>query len=193
MFYNVPTMGHNCQSNASNELFLVSNGFVIIEMNSLTVWVSFSLQTISFTLTLFVADYCTPLGIIIYCYYFIVKAIVQHERALREQAAKMNVTSLRSKADTGDSAEIRVAKAALLNISLWVAMWTPYASIVIQGALGYQHTITPLVTILPALIAKSASIANPIIFAISHPKYRLVHFRFILALAMIYQLTGGVA
>ena len=47
-------------------------------------------------------------------------------------------------------------------------------AIVLQGAVGNQNKITPLVTILPALIAKSASIANPIVYAISHPKYRLV-------------------
>jgi r-opsin len=87
----------------------------------------------------------------------------------------MNVTSLRSNVDqNAQSAEIRVAKVALMNITLWIAMWTPYAAIVLRGAYGNQDKITPLVTILPALIAKSASIANPIIYAISHPKYRLV-------------------
>ena len=71
--------------------------------------------------------------------------------------------------------EIRVAKVAFANIFLWVAMWTPYAAIVLQGAVGNQDKITPLVTILPALIAKTASVANPIVYAISHPRYRLVH------------------
>ena len=42
----------------------------------------------------------------------------------------MNVTSLRSNVDqNAQSAEIRVAKVALANIALWVAMWTPYAGI----------------------------------------------------------------
>lgn len=87
----------------------------------------------------------------------------------------MNVSSLRSNVDVNaQSAEMRIAKVALMNISLWVAMWTPYAAIVLQGALGNQEKITPLVTILPALVCKCASIANPIIYAISHPKYRLV-------------------
>ena len=116
-----------------------------------------------------------PLIVIVFCYYHIVNAIIHHEKALRDQAKKMNVTSLRSNADqNAQSAEIRIAKVAMINISLWVAMWTPYAAIVLQGALGNQNKITPLVTIMPALIAKSASIANPIIYAISHPKYRLV-------------------
>ena len=87
----------------------------------------------------------------------------------------MNVTSLRSNADqNAQSAEIRIAKIAMINISLWVIMWTPYASIAMQGVWGNQANIAPLVTIIPALLAKSASVANPIIYAISHPKYRLV-------------------
>ena len=87
----------------------------------------------------------------------------------------MNVTSLRSNADqNAQSAEIRIAKVAMLNISLWLVMWTPYAAIALQGVWGNQDTITPLVTIIPSLMTKAASVANPIIYAISHPRYRLV-------------------
>lgn len=130
--------------------------------------------TVSYTMTLFATNYIAPLFIIVFCYFFIVKAIADHERSLREQAAKMNVASLRSNADANaQSAEIRIAKVAMLNISVWLICWTPYAAICVQGAIGNQDNITPLVTILPALIAKSASLCNPIIYAISHPKYRL--------------------
>ena len=116
-----------------------------------------------------------PLLIISYCYYHIVRAIFHHEKELREQAKKMNVTSLRSNTDqNAQSAEMRIAKVAMLNISLWVIMWTPYAAICLQGIYGNQDKITPLVTVLPAIIAKASSISNPIIYAISHPKYRLV-------------------
>lgn len=87
----------------------------------------------------------------------------------------MNRTSLRSNdAQHAQNGEMRIAKIALVNIALWVAMWTPYAAIVMQGAVGNQDIITPFVTTVPALIAKTASIANPVIYAISHPKYRLV-------------------
>ena len=45
----------------------------------------------------------------------IVKAVVAHEAALRAQAKKMNVDSLRSNAkDDGDSAEVRIAKVRLV-------------------------------------------------------------------------------
>jgi r-opsin len=62
-----------------------------------------------------------------------VKTIFDHEKTLRDQAKKMNVTSLRSNADSNAaSAEIKIAKVALCNIALWAAMWTPYAAIVLK-------------------------------------------------------------
>ena len=133
------------------------------------------IQTETYVMCITFFDYFVPLIIISYCYYHIVQAIFDHEKALREQAKKMNVTSLRSNTDqNATSAEMRIAKVALINISLWVGMWTPYVAICLQGIYGSQDKITPLVTVLPALIAKSTSISNPIIYAISHPKYRLV-------------------
>ncbi len=50
----------------------------------------------SYSLFIFFFDFCVPLMFISYFYSFIVKAVVAHERALREQAKKMNVESLRS-------------------------------------------------------------------------------------------------
>lgn len=49
--------------------------------------------------------------LIIYYYSQIVSHVINHERALREQAKKMNVESLRSNASTNaQTAEIRIAK-----------------------------------------------------------------------------------
>ena len=77
--------------------------------------------------------YCTPLSFIVFCYFFIVQTIFEHEKTLRDQAKKMNVTSLRSNPDANaQSAEIRIAKVALCNIALWAGMWTPYAAIVLK-------------------------------------------------------------
>jgi r-opsin len=39
-----------------------------------------------------------------------VKAVVMHEAALKAQAKKMNVESLRSGDQSGESAEIKIAK-----------------------------------------------------------------------------------
>jgi len=132
----------------------------------------FNLRT--FGIAIFVFDFCIPASIIIFAYVLIVKAIVAHESSMRAQAKKMNVSNLRSNADAqAQSAEVRIAKVALTNVSLWMICWVPYASVVVQGLFFDQTKITPLVSMLPALLAKSASCYNPITYAINHPKFRL--------------------
>lgn len=62
----------------------------------------------------------------------------------REQAKKMNVESLRSNQASGaESAEIRIAKAALTVCFLFVASWTPYGVMALIGAFGDQQLLTP--------------------------------------------------
>lgn len=128
----------------------------------------------SFGLFLFISCYCIPITVITFVYSQIVNAIRQHEKALRAQAKKMNVENLRSNADANkQSAEVRIAKVAVSNVFLWVITWTPYAAVVMKGLFGNQDDLTPLVSALPGLICKTASVYNPIMFAISHPKFRL--------------------
>lgn len=87
----------------------------------------------SFGICIFFFDFCIPLFIIVFAYMFIVKAIVAHEKAMRDQAKKMNVSNLRSNAEANaQSAEVRIAKVAMTNVALWLVCWTPYASVVVQ-------------------------------------------------------------
>lgn len=116
--------------------------------------------------------YLAPLFLICRSYWFIIAAVAAHENAMREQAKKMNVKSLRSSEDTEKSAEGKLAKVALVTISLWFMAWTPYG---ILNFLGFFQSdlLTPLGTIWGAVFAKACSAYNPIVYGISHPKYRL--------------------
>jgi r-opsin len=125
------------------------------------------------------ANYILPIAIIAGCYYFIVHAVFKHEEELRAQAKKMNVASLRSNNDQQQvSAEIRIAKVSIMNVSMWLTAWTPFAVICIMGTWGDVSKITPLVSAIPVILAKTSCAYNPLIYAISHPKYREV-IRFI--------------
>ncbi|XP_045760488.1 opsin-1-like [Maniola jurtina] len=115
--------------------------------------------------------YYTPLLLIIYSYFFIVQAVAAHEKAMREQAKKMNVASLRSSDQANTSAECKLAKVALMTISLWFMAWTPYLVINYAGIFETM-TISPLVTIWGSVFAKANAVYNPIVYGISHPKYR---------------------
>ncbi|XP_046401905.1 rhodopsin-like [Ischnura elegans] len=115
--------------------------------------------------------YLLPLGIIIYAYWFIVQAVAAHEKQMREQAKKMNVASLRSSESQATSAECKLAKVALMTISLWFIAWTPYLIINVAGIFA-PKSLSPLASIWGAVFAKANAVYNPIVYGISHPKYR---------------------
>ncbi|KAI4464210.1 opsin [Holotrichia oblita] len=127
----------------------------------------------SYILVYSVFVYFMPLFGIIYSYWFIVQAVAAHEKAMREQAKKMNVASLRSSEAAQTSAECKLAKVALMTISLWFVAWTPYLVTNYTGIFEGAK-ITPLATIWCSLFAKANAVYNPIVYGISHPKYRQV-------------------
>nr|APY20556.1 ultraviolet sensitive opsin [Aleochara curtula] len=127
-----------------------------------------------FVAVLFTFSYVIPMCMIIYFYSQIVGHVFSHEKALREQAKKMNVESLRSNQNANQqSAEVRIAKAAITICFLFVAAWTPYAVLAMIGAFGDQSLLTPGVTMIPALACKSVACLDPYVYAISHPRYRM--------------------
>lgn len=127
-----------------------------------------------FVAVIFTCSYVFPMSTIIYYYSQIVSHVVQHEKTLREQAKKMNVESLRSNQGTSnESAEIRIAKAAITICFLFVASWTPYGVLSLIGAFGDSSLLTPSVTMIPACTCKLVACLDPYVYAISHPKYRI--------------------
>merc|ERR1712142_316058 len=135
-------------------------------------YLSQDISTITYNLFMIIFDYFIPLMIIIGSYAMIIKSISAHEASMRAQAAKMNVKSLRTQDANEQRAEIRIAKTALFNIALWIICWTPYTIITYKGCIGQFDGLRPLTTTLPALLAKSASVYNPVVYAIGHPKFR---------------------
>ena len=120
-------------------------------------------------------QYGINIVIIVGSYVFIVQTVFKHEEELRQQAKKMNVASLRSNSDQqAISAEIRAAKIAIVNVCLWIFAWTPFTAIAMIGVWYDAAFITPLISELQILCAKTSAVYNPIIYALSHPKYREV-------------------
>ncbi|KPI93338.1 Opsin-1 [Papilio xuthus] len=109
-------------------------------------------------------------GMVVYIF-TTTKAVAAHEKTMRQQAKKMNVASLRSVDDTNTSAECKLAKVALMTISLWFMAWTPYTVINYTGVFE-TASISPLATIWGSVFAKANAVYNPIVYGISHPKYR---------------------
>lgn len=123
---------------------------------------------------IFFCSYLVPMTMIIIYYSQIVSHVFAHEKQLREQAKKMNVESLRSNAgQSKETAEIRIAKAAITICFLFVASWTPYGVMALIGAFGDKTLLTPGVTMIPACCCKLVACIDPYVYAISHPRYRM--------------------
>ncbi|KAL5240938.1 hypothetical protein ACI65C_008348 [Semiaphis heraclei] len=131
-------------------------------------------ETRAFIGIMFVICYVIPVSLVIFFYSQIVSHVFNHEKALREQAKKMNVDSLRSNQDANaQSAEVRIAKAAITICCLFIASWTPYAVVAMIGAFGDRSLLTPGITMIPAIFCKTVACFDPYVYAISHPRYRL--------------------
>uniref|UniRef100_A0A8D9EIQ1 Opsin, blue-sensitive n=2 Tax=Cacopsylla melanoneura TaxID=428564 RepID=A0A8D9EIQ1_9HEMI len=128
--------------------------------------------TRSFVATIFVWAYVIPLLLIVFFYIQLLGHVRGHERMLKEQAKKMNVKSLVSNQDKEKSAEIRIAKVAILIFCLFLISWTPYATIALTGCFGNRNVITPMLGMIPAVAAKIVSCIDPWIYAINHPRFR---------------------
>ncbi|XP_045149422.1 melanopsin isoform X2 [Echinops telfairi] len=152
-------------------------------------YMSFTPSVRAYTMLLFCFVFFLPLLVIIYCYIFIFRAIRETGRALQTfGACEGSRDSPRQRQRL--QSEWKMAKIALLVISLFVLSWAPYSTVVLVAFAGYAHVLTPYMNSVPAVIAKASAIHNPIIYAITHPKYRMAIAQHLPCLGMLLGVSG---
>ncbi|XP_064789211.1 melanopsin-A-like [Oncorhynchus masou masou] len=147
-------------------------------------YVTFTPSVRAYTMLLFTFVFFIPLIVIMYCYFFIFRAIRTTNRA---------VTKINCNGSTRDSIksfrrlknEWKMAKIALIVILLYVISWSPYSVVALTAFAGYADFLTPYMNSVPAVIAKASAIHNPIIYAITHPKYRMAIAKYIPCLGVL--------
>ncbi|KAM7370612.1 hypothetical protein PAMP_010141 [Pampus punctatissimus] len=140
-------------------------------------YMTFTPSVRSYTMLLFTFVFFIPLSIIIFCYCCIFRAIRHTTRAI----TKINCEGTRDSAKRFHKmrSEWKMAKIALIVILLFVISWAPYSCAALTAFAGYADMLTPYMNSVPAVIAKASAIHNPIIYAITHPKYRSALSRYI--------------
>uniref|UniRef100_A0A8B9RDM1 Opsin 4a (melanopsin) n=1 Tax=Astyanax mexicanus TaxID=7994 RepID=A0A8B9RDM1_ASTMX len=140
-------------------------------------YVTFTPSVRAYTMLLFIFVFFIPLIVIIYCYFFIFRAI----RITNQDVEKINGNNTRDTIKKFQRLrnEWKMAKVALIVILLYVISWSPYSSVALTAFAGYADMLTPYMNSVPAVIAKASAIHNPIIYAITHPKYRLAIAKYI--------------
>ncbi|KAM4728768.1 melanopsin-like [Anableps anableps] len=130
-------------------------------------YMSFTVTVRTYTVLLFVSVFFIPLTVIAICYLAIFRAV----RRAAQEVKKLSCGET-NKAYERLRSEWRMAKVALGVILLFIISWSPYSAVALTATAGYAHLLTPYMNSVPAVIAKASAIHNPIIYAITHPKYR---------------------
>ncbi|ROT69154.1 opsin [Penaeus vannamei] len=78
-----------------------------------------------------------------------------------------------------------VPEVALMTVTLWFVAWTPYF-VINWGGMFNKPIVTPLFSIWGSVFAKANAVYNPIVYAISHPKYRAALEKKLPCLALQY-------
>lgn len=131
-------------------------------------YMTFTTSVRTYTVMLFVFVFFLPLTLIAACYWAIFRAVQQAGR----EVARLNCGEI-NKAYERLRSEWKMAKVALGVIMLFVVSWAPYSVVALTATAGYAQLLTPYMNSVPAVIAKASAIHNPIIYALTHPKYRI--------------------
>ncbi|XP_069719605.1 melanopsin isoform X2 [Phaenicophaeus curvirostris] len=134
-------------------------------------YMTFTPSVRAYTMLLFCFVFFIPLIAIIYSYVFIFQAVKKANRSIQTFGCKHGNKEFQKQYQRMKN-EWKMAKIALIVILLYVISWSPYSVVALVAFAGYAHILTPFMNSIPAVIAKASVIHNPIIYAITHPKYR---------------------
>ncbi|XP_032047283.1 melanopsin [Aythya fuligula] len=134
-------------------------------------YMTFTPSVRAYTMLLFCFVFFIPLIAIIYSYVFIFEAIKKANKSIQTFGCKHGNKEFQKQYQRMKN-EWKLAKIALIVILLYVISWSPYSVVALVAFAGYSHVLTPFMNSIPAVIAKASAIHNPIIYAITHPKYR---------------------
>ncbi len=129
-----------------------------------------TINNVSYVWAMFAAAFVAPVLIIIYCYVNIVRAVAAQAKEMQKTAEKMGAKM--SKTDNARRQELATAKIVAGTICLFVLSWVAYVVVALAGILGYRDLVTPYTSMVPVMIAKTSPIWNPMVYALSHPKFR---------------------
>ncbi|KAG8191749.1 hypothetical protein JTE90_008812 [Oedothorax gibbosus] len=123
-----------------------------------------------FIIVFFFAAYCTPLITICRCYAGIVMSVCKNQQLFVHSSNSPSMPD--RNVEMHKRMEIRLAKISLRLILLWTVAWTPYAIVALIGVSNSSHLLSPLISMLPALFCKIASVLDPFIYALSNQQFK---------------------
>ena len=132
---------------------------------------------------LLVLGFVLPVAVLTFCYSAIFRFIVRSSREMTRLIMTSDGTASFSKTTMSfrkrrRQTDVRTALIILSLALLCFTAWTPYAVVSLIGQFGplgegeEQLHLSPLTTSIPAFLAKTAIVFDPIVYGFSHPQFR---------------------
>ncbi|XP_062902419.1 visual pigment-like receptor peropsin isoform X2 [Mobula hypostoma] len=123
---------------------------------------------VSYTMTVFVANFVVPLSIMFFCYYNVSKTM----RQFAQHSGLENIT-------LDWSEQLDVTKMSVVMIVMFLVAWSPYSVVCLWSSFGDPKLIPAAMAIIAPLFAKSSTFYNPCIYVIANKKFRRAIFAMI--------------
>lgn len=123
-----------------------------------------------FFICLVTCNFFIPLVLITYSYWQIYVRVKQVRQELKSLLSNYCHCAMQQLLNT--QSEMRTAFTAIIIICIFCTAWTPYVIISFVGLFGREHALTPLVSVVPNIVAKVSTVSNPILYTIGHPEVR---------------------
>lgn len=124
----------------------------------------------SYVIVLMVCNFGLPLMLIVYSYVRIFISVCSVQRGLMDFTPQIAVGTQRQRSRR--RTEVKVAFTMLAIICFFCLAWTPYVIVAVIGLFGDVSLVTPTVSAIPCIFAKVATVSNPPLYSIGHPKFR---------------------
>lgn len=133
----------------------------------------------TFVVVLFVGGFLLPVGVIVVSYCIIFYTLSRHRQFLRRELG--NSSQLASAGIK--PVDVRLVFMSVAVLVLFCVAWLPYSCIALVGLSGGRHLISPYASLVLALLAKSSSVYNPILYTVSYRRFRRQMMRSVLPCA----------
>ncbi|CAH1776414.1 unnamed protein product [Owenia fusiformis] len=121
----------------------------------------------SFIITIFLACFVLPVAVMVCCYTFLFIKVREVTQILANGPG-----SNRKVTNHKNAMEMKLAWMIGVMLGAYLVSWTPYAIVSLWAAIGDPDSIPVLAALLPAVLAKSATVWNPIIYVGMNKKFR---------------------
>ncbi|KAJ8317862.1 hypothetical protein KUTeg_002953 [Tegillarca granosa] len=129
--------------------------------------------TRSFIFSITIGEFVIPILIIIWAYANIIFSMVLRRKDLAISNSSDMAVSLRLVRQRYRlKSEIKTSCIMVGLVCLFVVSWLPYTMVAFVGQYGNKTLITPYVSSIPGVIAKTSTVSNPLVYAIIHPKFK---------------------